>query len=142
MTASPCIELQLPRLIIGALLALSANDYRPFDFSYSPDPREASWVDSVFNALSEEERIGQLFMLRAHDKDSGLRAAGGRPDPALQTRRVVFFQSDLRRYGGKQAALTNRYQSASPRLPLMTPQILKTAWVCGTVEAPFFPPGP
>ncbi|MBK8193034.1 MAG: hypothetical protein IPK76_07450 [Lewinellaceae bacterium] len=54
-------------LIISAigLLTLSAVEHRPFDFSKSPDPREAFWVDSVFDALTEAERLGQLFMLRA-----------------------------------------------------------------------------
>ncbi|HNE29255.1 MAG TPA: hypothetical protein PLW66_08805, partial [Saprospiraceae bacterium] len=53
-------------LLFFALFALSFTGRRPFDLSQSPDPNESKWVDSVFNALSEEERIGQLFMLRAH----------------------------------------------------------------------------
>src|SRR5690242_1307685 len=72
------------------------------------------WVDSVFNTLSDEEKITQLIFIRAFansdpeniDKVTGLiktRGVGG----------LVFFQ------GGpvRQAELTNYYQSIS-RVPL------------------------
>lgn len=101
-------------------MALSANDHRPFDFSYSPDPREALWVDSVFNALSEEERIGQLFMLRAHaDKDSAYEQQVEDLIRRYKPAGLCFFNPTFAGTVEKQAALTNRYQSASPRLPLM-----------------------
>lgn len=104
-----------------ALLALSADHpNRPYDYSRSVDPGEQRWVDSVFNALSDDERFGQLFMLRAHaDKDSAY-------DRMLedQIRRykpggLCFFNPTNTGTIEKQAELTNRYQAASDRLPLL-----------------------
>ena len=73
MLSTHCLPVRFSfiALLLFALLALSFTGRRPYDLSQSPDPNEAKWVDSVFNALTEEERIGQLFMLRAHsDKDA------------------------------------------------------------------------
>lgn len=73
------------------------------------------WVDSVFNSMTEDERIGQLFMVAAYskngttpnDKISGLireQKIGG----------LIFMQGGP----GRQAILTNYYQSIS-EVPLM-----------------------
>ncbi len=76
---------------------------------------QKQWVDSVFNALSEEQRLGQLFMIRAHSnrgqdhinfvkkqiKDFGI---GG----------LCFFQGTP----DKQLKLTNDYQRMT-NVPLM-----------------------
>lgn len=74
-----------------------------------------TWVDSVFNKLSLEEKIGQLFIIRAHS-DLG-------PD------HVNSVQAQIKKYhiGGlcffqgtpaKQATLTAAYQQAS-KIPLL-----------------------
>lgn len=77
---------------------------------------EGRWVDSLFNAMSEAERLGQLFMIRAHS-DKG-------PDHVAQVENTIkkyhvgglcFFQGTPE----KQAELTNRYQALSPKVPLM-----------------------
>lgn len=104
-------------LLLAALFALSANPVRPqFDFSREFDPREAVWVDSVFNTLNADQRLGQLFMIRAHS-DKG-------PDyehmveDIIRTYRVgglCFFQGTPER----QAELTNRYQALCDSLPLL-----------------------
>lgn len=73
------------------------------------------WADSVFNTLSYEQKIGQLFMVDAYSNRDSVHVAfienlikeyyiGG----------IIFFQ------GGpvRQAHLTNRYQSLS-KIPLM-----------------------
>lgn len=73
------------------------------------------WVDSIFRTLTLDEKIGQLFMIRAHsdlgeDHISSVRsqikkyAVGG----------LCFFQGTP----DKQAALTAEYQTLS-KLPLM-----------------------
>ncbi len=75
---------------------------------------QENWVDSVFNALTPEERLGQLFMVAAYsnrdekhyqeiDKLITEHGIGG----------LIFFQ------GGpyRQAQLNNRYQSIS-KVPL------------------------
>lgn len=111
----------LTSLIFSALLALSADwPHRPFDFSRSLDPREGQWVDSVFNALSEDERLGQLFMLRAHaDKDTAYERQVEDLIRRYWPGGLCFFNPTLVGTVEKQAELTNRYQAASPRVPLM-----------------------
>jgi beta-N-acetylhexosaminidase len=80
-----------------------------------PTPTEKRWVDSVFQTLSEDEKIGQLVMVRAHS-DRGA-------DHVAQVEEFVrkykvggmcFFQGTPE----KQLELTNRYQSLA-KVPLM-----------------------
>lgn len=73
------------------------------------------WVDSVYRRLTPEQRLGQLFMIRAHsDKGAAHEAEVERLIRECQPGGVIFFQGDPRR----QAELTNRYQAAA-ELPLM-----------------------
>lgn len=103
-------------LLLAAYTNFSADKNRRYDLSRGFDTRESAWVDSVFDAMSESERIGQLLMIRAHsNKDTTYErqvedlvrqyAVGG----------LCFFQGTPE----KQAILTNRYQLASPRIPLL-----------------------
>lgn len=76
---------------------------------------EPEWVDSVYNSLSLDQKIGQLFMIRAHS-DKG---ASHIQDVSRQIRQyhvggLCFFQGTPE----KQAALTNQYQRQSD-VPLM-----------------------
>lgn len=77
--------------------------------------QSAAWADSIFNTLSYEEKIGQLFMVDAYsNRDS----AHVRFIDSLVTQYhiggIIFFQ------GGpvRQALLTNRYQSKA-KVPLL-----------------------
>ncbi|HRN99472.1 MAG TPA: glycoside hydrolase family 3 N-terminal domain-containing protein, partial [Flavobacterium sp.] len=68
---------------------------------------EAAWVDSVYNQMALEDKIGQLFMVAAYtNKDSShVRSI----ETLVKTHRVggvIFFQGGP----GRQARLTNRYQ--------------------------------
>ncbi len=73
------------------------------------------WVDSVFLHMTEEERIGQLLMIRAHsDKDSAYEQMVEDQIRRYKVGGLCFFQGTPER----QAALTNRYQAASG-IPLM-----------------------
>ena len=88
--------------------------------AYQPDLSDISateqrWVDSVYRSMSEDERMGQLFMIRAHS-DLG-------PDHVAEVVRQIetyhvgglcFFQGTPE----KQLQLTNRYQALSD-LPLL-----------------------
>lgn len=109
--------MKYPILVLSALFALSAAGHRrPFDFSKNEDPAEARWVDSVFVGLSDDECIGQLFMIRAHsDKDAAYEQMVEDQIRQYKVGGLCFFQGTPER----QAELTNRYQAASPRLPLM-----------------------
>lgn len=78
--------------------------------------KQEMWVDSVYNAMSTKERIGQLIMIRAFSKQ-------GDPDVSkvkslIQNHKVggiCFFQGSPTR----QVQLINRYQSLS-QTPLLT----------------------
>jgi beta-N-acetylhexosaminidase len=82
---------------------------------YKSNLEKAKWVDSVFNSLSNDERIAQLMVIRAHSN--------------LGTDHVAKVTEDIKRYnvgalcffqGGpiRQANLTNFYQSIA-KTPLM-----------------------
>lgn len=76
---------------------------------------EQKWVDSVYNTLTFDERIGQLFMVSAYSNKDSLHAKS--IDKLIQENKIgglIFFQ------GGpvRQAKLTNRFQSKS-KVPLL-----------------------
>ena len=74
-----------------------------------------AWVDSVFKKLSRHDRIAQLFMIRAHtDKGKRFEDSIARVIRKEHIGGLVFFQGGP----GRQAALTNQYQSIS-KVPLL-----------------------
>lgn len=106
-------------LLFAFTALLSAGDHRFFDLSQSADRSEATWVDSVFNALSEEERWGQLITVRAHiDKDTAYENTVERLIQRHKVGGVCFFNVLHSGTVEKQAMLTNRYQAAGARVPL------------------------
>ncbi|MGI9542797.1 MAG: glycoside hydrolase family 3 N-terminal domain-containing protein [Cyclobacteriaceae bacterium] len=90
------------------------------EFAFSQDKHVASaeetaWVDSVFKSLSEDQKIGQLFMVAAYSNrdESHFRNI----DQLIAKHHIgglIFFQ------GGpvRQAQLTNRYQDKAS-IPLL-----------------------
>ena len=74
-----------------------------------------AWVDSVFNTLSQRDKVAQLFMVRAHT-DLGQRyidsVAGGVQREQLGG--IVLFQGEPVRH----AQVINRYQRVS-KVPLL-----------------------
>ncbi|MEO6758351.1 MAG: glycoside hydrolase family 3 N-terminal domain-containing protein, partial [Saprospiraceae bacterium] len=102
-------------LLLCAML-LSANNNHFYHFGQALDQREAAWVDSVFNNLSDDARFGQLFMLRAaSDQDSAYEANVEHLIRRYHPGGLCFFQGTPE----KQASLTNRYQALSDTLPLL-----------------------
>ncbi len=107
------------RYALAACLLLSAvltvNGQQRFKLVPGSDPAEDRWVDSVFNALGEDQRIGQLFMIRAHsDKGPEHVALVESLIRDYQVGSLCFFQGTPE----KQAELTNQYQALS-KTPLM-----------------------
>ena len=75
-----------------------------------PMPSEQEWVDSVFASLSAEEKIGQLFMIRAHsNKDRAYHEMVANEIRTNKVGGLCFFQ------GGpvRQIDLVNYYQKIS-----------------------------
>ncbi|WP_396170268.1 glycoside hydrolase family 3 N-terminal domain-containing protein [Flavobacterium sp.] len=75
---------------------------------------EKHWVDSLYNSMSLEEKLGQLFMVQAYSNKDSLHVNS--VEKLIKENKVggvIFFQ------GGpvRQANLTNRFQSQS-KIPL------------------------
>jgi len=79
----------------------------------SPEDR---WVDSIFIEMNLDERIGQLFMIRAHSNlgDEHIKSVIDQIT-IYHVGGLCFFQGTSHR----QAELTNSYQELVHRVPLM-----------------------
>src|SRR5688572_14180626 len=106
---------------LTTLLAIGITIFQSVSFAQvkvNPNPVDIAkkrWVDSVYNKLKQEERIGQLFMVAAY--------SGGKDynEPAItelvKKRRiggVIFMQGDP----VSQANQTNKYQQMA-QVPLL-----------------------
>ncbi len=85
-----------------------------FDENFDSEIQK-KWVDSVYTALTFDERIGQLFMVSAYSNKDSLHTKA--IDKLIQENKIgglIFFQ------GGpvRQAKLTNHFQSKS-KVPLL-----------------------
>jgi beta-glucosidase-like glycosyl hydrolase/CubicO group peptidase (beta-lactamase class C family) len=72
------------------------------------------WVDSVFNTLTPDERIGQLFMVAAYSKTT---TPSADIESLIKNQKIgglIFMQGGP----GRQAILNNHYQNLS-KVPLM-----------------------
>lgn len=81
---------------------------------FEDSPGEKKWVDSIYNSLSFDEKLGQLFMVAAYsNKDTVHFNAIDKLVKNYKIGGLIFFQ------GGpvRQAKLTNRFQ-ASSKVPL------------------------
>lgn len=81
---------------------------------FQETPQEKVWVDSVYNSLSFNEKLGQLFMIAAYsNKDEKHIEVVDKLVKEYKVGGLIFFQ------GGpiRQAKLTNRFQS-NAKVPL------------------------
>lgn len=80
------------------------------------DPIREAWVDSLYNTMDEDERLGQLFMIRAHsDKGADHIADIEAQIKKFKVGGLCFFQGTPE----KQVELINRYQKLAAPLPVM-----------------------
>jgi beta-glucosidase-like glycosyl hydrolase/CubicO group peptidase (beta-lactamase class C family) len=105
--------------VFGALaIAIFCLSFYPS--SQEPQPLASKlsknqWVDSVFNALTEDQRLGQLFMVAAYsNRDETHYREIERLVREYHLGGLIFFQGGP----GRQAVLTNRYQKAA-KVPLL-----------------------
>src|SRR5690606_2214800 len=78
-------------------------------------PSKQAWIDSVYNKLSVQERIGQLYMVAAYS--GGENYNEGQIQTLIDNRLIgglIFMQGTAE----AQARLTNRYQK-SAQVPLL-----------------------
>lgn len=110
-------------LILLAFIFASASLGRqeakqPFA-AIEPMLEEQSWVDSIFNVLSPDERLAQLFWLRAHtDKDAAYETAVENLVKKYNPGGLCFFNPTAKGTPEKQVELTNRYQTLSRHVPM------------------------
>lgn len=112
------------------LLALSLACGRLF-----AQEAETRWVDSVFNSLTLEQRVGQLISMRANDVDKPYFEKVEKYIKQYNIGGVCFFRYD----GEKQVQQTNLWQSMA-QTPLMVS--IDAEWglamrVKGTVQYPY-----
>jgi beta-N-acetylhexosaminidase len=112
------IAKRLAVFLLGTVLFMGAGlqSAKPFLSGAHSDPEEDRWVDSVFNAMSGDQRLGQLFMIRAHsDLGADHIAKVEQLIRKYQVGSLCFFQGTPE----KQVELINRYQQLSATVPLM-----------------------
>lgn len=100
---------------ISVVFILATQECIPETKSSAPITKADIWADSVYNTLSEDERLGQLFMIRAHSNLGEDHIA--QVENLIKTYQVgglCFFQGAP----AKQVELINRYQALS-KIPLI-----------------------
>jgi beta-glucosidase-like glycosyl hydrolase len=105
---------------VPALLLSSdtPTDERSADYlvALPSDPAETAWVDRLYEAMSLEQRIGQLLMIRAHsNRGEDHERQVCQAVEKYQVGGLCFFQGTAMR----QAELTGQYQRLSPKVPLL-----------------------
>ncbi len=101
-------------LLTASLLLLTFCGFAQYSIGESSAQQER-WVDSVFQKLDVNQRLGQLFMIRAHsDKGSEHINDVKRQVKEYGVGGLCFFQGTPE----KQAKLTNDYQAIA-KVPLM-----------------------
>lgn len=105
--------------VTGQVLNSKADrDVRSTDYLVaSPnDGAETTWVDRLYEAMSLQQRIGQLLMIRAHsDRGEDHERQVCQAVERYQVGGLCFFQGTANR----QAELTNEFQRHSPQVPLL-----------------------
>ena len=91
------------------------NDHAPKKNYLQTLAEPNEWVDSVFKRLNRRQKIAQMFFVRAHTNfGKAYEDSIGKVISKERIGGLVFFQGGP----GRQAILTNRYQSLS-RVPLL-----------------------
>ncbi|MFK5890638.1 MAG: glycoside hydrolase family 3 N-terminal domain-containing protein [Flavobacteriaceae bacterium] len=108
------MRLKITSLILILLLAINVSAQQN-PLTTSDKKAQTQWVDSIYNSLSLNEKIGQLFMLPAYSNKN--------------KKHVNFVKKQIKKYHigslifmqgtpTKQAILTNNYQALS-KVPLL-----------------------
>jgi beta-glucosidase-like glycosyl hydrolase/CubicO group peptidase (beta-lactamase class C family) len=81
--------------------------------------KERHWVDSLFNAMNPDERLGQIVWLRAHtDLDEEHINALENQITKYNPGGLCFFNPSFKGTPEKQVELVNRYQALAKRVPM------------------------
>ncbi len=110
--APPSGAAPAPKVVLRDTIKALPADLQP---ASGASARASAWVDSVFNSLSEDEKLGQFFMVATFSNRE--EAYYQRMDYLVRDLHVgglIFFQGDPY----SQADLTNRYQTLA-KTPLI-----------------------
>ena len=109
-------QLSIAALVLMAGLLLSFADLKKMPADPLPSgPVETAWVDSVFNSLTPDQRLGQFFMVAAYsNKDRSHVERIERLVRNYNIGGVMFMQGGPKR----QAIMANRLQAAA-KVPLL-----------------------
>lgn len=121
-------------LVVSALLFISATSFEKTDWRPDSDMEsyaaEQAWVDSIFQAMTPEERLGQLVWIRAQsDWGADNDAAVERLIKKYHIGGLCFFNPTHKGTPEKQIELTNRYQALTKHVPLFI--TLDAEWGAG-----------
>ena len=112
------VKVKLLTLLLIIFVSISAGEHHPStlaNYQENISNAEQEWVDATFNAMTGNERIGQLFTIRAHsDLGQDHIREVERQIKEYHVGGLTFFQGTPE----KQVKLTNKYQSLS-KVPLM-----------------------
>ena len=104
--------------------------------SFSQNQEQERWVDSVYNALTLEQRIGQLFMIRVHtDSTDQYLSNIHKLIKKGQIGSIMFMSGDP----VKQVHLTNKFQSGAG-LPVLVGMELESGAGTRLKDMVEFPP--
>jgi len=105
----------MKKLLLTLLLLPLLSYGQPSNKIYSAELQQRQWVDSVYNSMSLEQRIGQLFMVAAYSNKTEKHVQ--ELESLVNTNYVgglIFFQGGPQR----QADIANRLQKQS-KLPML-----------------------
>ncbi|MDM1407558.1 glycoside hydrolase family 3 N-terminal domain-containing protein [Myroides sp. DF42-4-2] len=105
----------MKKVLLTALLLPLLSIGQTKNKFYSPETLQQQWVDSVYNSMSLDQRIGQLFMVAAYSNKDEKHVQ--ELESLVQKNEVgglIFFQGGPQR----QAAIANRLQRQS-KLPML-----------------------
>lgn len=105
----------MKRALLTLLLLPFLSHGQPKNKLYSSEIQQRQWVDSVYNSMSLDRRIGQLFMVAAYSNKNEKHVAElERLVNVNHVGGLIFFQGGPQR----QAQIANRLQGQS-KLPLL-----------------------
>ena len=102
-------------LLLSGTVELCTSNYETDDGSETAEQGARVWADSVYSAMTIDQRLGQLMMIRAHsDLGKEHEESVRRLIDTYQVGALCFFQGTPKR----QIELTNDYQQRS-KLPMI-----------------------
>ncbi|MFV0530374.1 MAG: glycoside hydrolase family 3 N-terminal domain-containing protein [Flavobacteriales bacterium] len=103
------------KIVFAVVLSLSSVVKAQQKNIFYKDTNQKAWVDSIYNSMTQDERIGQLFMVATYsNRNESHKTAITKLIKEEHIGGLIFMQNDP----VKQAVLTNYYQE-NTKIPLL-----------------------